>query len=115
LAAAGNRDGAADIRFFGRDRERSELLRGCTWLQKPGLLEKPDDTPCDLRQWGPWLGMSALQVFVGYGIGNYSFRAAAAPVLPTDRSSGCSARVLTAAFDFERESGIDDNDDGTRQ
>src|SRR5215472_4667708 len=29
LATAGNRDGAEEIRFFGRDRERSELLRGC--------------------------------------------------------------------------------------
>ena len=53
LAASGNRDGAADIRFFGRDRERSELLRGCTWLQKLGLAERPDDDrPC---RWGPGL------------------------------------------------------------
>jgi hypothetical protein len=72
LAAAGNREGAADIRFFGRDRERSELLRGCTWLQKLGLVEKPaDDRP---SRWGPGLGLSALQTFVGYGIGDYAFR-----------------------------------------
>ncbi len=76
LATAGNRDGAADIRFFGRDRERSELLRGCTWLKKLGLIEKLDDRPCGVRQWGPWLGMAALQVFVGYGIGDHTFRAA---------------------------------------
>jgi hypothetical protein len=73
LAAAGNRDGAADIRFFGRDRERSELLRGCPWLQKLGLAEPPgDDRPC---HWWPGVGLSALQLFVGYGIGGYSFRA----------------------------------------
>jgi hypothetical protein len=76
LAAAGNRDGSADIRFFGRDRERSEFLRGCTWLQKLGWLERPDDSPCGLHEWGAWFGMSALQMFVGYGIGDYSFRAA---------------------------------------
>ena len=76
LAAAGNRDGAADIRFFGRDRERSELLRGCPWLQKLGLVEKAnDDRACGLRQWSAWAGLTILQVFVGYGIGDYSFRA----------------------------------------
>jgi hypothetical protein len=74
LGAAGNRDGAADIRFFGRDRERSELLRGCTWLQKLGWVEEPNDDSGACR-WGSWLGLSALQAFVGYGIGNYSFRA----------------------------------------
>jgi hypothetical protein len=73
LASAGNREGAADIRFFGRDRERSELLRGCTWLQKLGLVETADDSKA--CRWAPWIGLSALQVFVGYGIGNYSFRA----------------------------------------
>ena len=74
LAASGNREGAADIRFFGRDRERSELLRGCTWLQKLGLAERPEgDRPC---RWGAELGLSALQLFVGYGIGMYAFRAA---------------------------------------
>jgi hypothetical protein len=74
LTASGNREGAADIRFFGRDRERSELLRGCTWLQEIGLAEKPDDDrPC---RWGAGLGLSALQVFVGHGIGAYTFRAA---------------------------------------
>jgi hypothetical protein len=74
LAAAGNRDGAADIRFFGRDRERSELLRGCTWLQEIGLVDEPDDDrPCS---WGTGLGLSALQLFVGHGIGAYTFRAA---------------------------------------
>jgi hypothetical protein len=74
LAASGNREGAADIRFFGRDRERSELLRGCTWLQRLGLAERPgDDRPC---RWGAGLGASALQLFVGYGIGVYAFRAA---------------------------------------
>jgi hypothetical protein len=73
LAVAGNRDGASDIRFFGRDRERIELLRGCSWLQMLGLVEKPaDDRPC---RWGPWVGLGALQYFVGYGIGNYGFRA----------------------------------------
>jgi hypothetical protein len=71
LAAGGNRDGAADIRFFGRDRE--ELLRGCTWLRNLGLAEKPDDDrPC---RGGAWLSSSLLQAFVGYGIGNYAFRA----------------------------------------
>ena len=75
LAAAGNRDDAADIHFFGRDRERSEMWRGCTWLQRLGFAEKPDDDrPC---RWGAGLGMSALQVFVGHGIGAYNFRAAA--------------------------------------
>jgi hypothetical protein len=73
LAAAGNRDGAADIRFSSRDRGRSELLRGCVWLQKAGLVDEPDvRRPC---KWGPWLGLSAQQLFVGYGIGDYSFRA----------------------------------------
>ncbi len=77
LATAGNRDGAADIRFFGRDRERTELLGGCTWLPSrvrwPGLVEHLDNTrPCHL--W-PGLGMTALQLFVGYGIGDYGFRA----------------------------------------
>jgi hypothetical protein len=77
LTAAGNRDGAADIRYFGRDRERSELLGGCQWALTLGLVEKPDDSrPCGWRTWGTWLGQSALQLFVGYGIGVYSFRAA---------------------------------------
>jgi hypothetical protein len=76
LTAAGNRDGAADIRFFSRERERSELLLGCKWLQDLGLVEKPaDQRPCTLSKWGNWLGLAALQVFVGYGIGNYTFRA----------------------------------------
>jgi hypothetical protein len=74
LAAAGNRDGANDIRFFGRDRQRSELLRGCTWLHKLDLAERPEDPrPC---HWAAGLGTSALRAFVGYGIGDYSFRAA---------------------------------------
>ena len=78
LVAAGNRDGAADIRFFGRDRERMELLRGCTWLpnwlQHLLLLEQLDETrPC---HYGPGLGKTVLQLFVGYGIGYYAFRAA---------------------------------------
>jgi hypothetical protein len=74
LAASGDREGAADIRFFGRDRERSELLRGCVWLQRLGLAEKSnDDRAC---HWGAGLGLSALQLFVGHGIGAYTFRAA---------------------------------------
>jgi hypothetical protein len=73
LAAAGNREGAADVRFFGRDRERTELLRGCTWPQELDLVDKPaGNRPC---RWGVALGLSTLQVVVGYGIGNYSFRA----------------------------------------
>ena len=84
LAAAGNREGAADIRFFGRDRERSELLRGCTLLQKLGLVERPDAT--GRAAGAPGLGASALQLFVGYGIGMYAFRAAYwALVLAFDR------------------------------
>jgi hypothetical protein len=76
LAAAGNRDGAAEIRFFSRDRQRSELLRGCSWLQAVGLADKLDDERlCEPAQVGSWLGLSALQVFVGYGIGGYGFRA----------------------------------------
>ncbi len=76
LAAAGNRDGAAEIRFFSRDRQRSELLRGCRWLQALGLVDKPgDERPCEPAQVGSWCGLSALQVFVGYGIGGYGFRA----------------------------------------
>ncbi len=78
LAAAGNRDGAADIRFFGRDRERLELLRGCHWLQGVGLVEKPDDDrSCGIGRWGTWIGLTTLQVFAGYGIGAYGFRAIA--------------------------------------
>jgi hypothetical protein len=73
LTAAGNRDHAAYIRFFGRDRERSELLRGCVWLQKLSLVEKPDDGR--LCQWRPAVGLGALQTFVGYGTGDYAFRA----------------------------------------
>ena len=74
LMAAGNRDGANDIRFFSRDRQRSEMLRGCAWLQKLGLVERPEDPrPC---HWAAGLGTSALRAFVGYGIGDYSFRAA---------------------------------------
>jgi len=65
--------GAADIRFFGRDRERSELLRGCNWLQKLGLVDSSGDSKT--CRWAPWVGLSALQFFVGYGIGDYSFRA----------------------------------------
>jgi hypothetical protein len=77
LTGAGNRDGAADIRYFGRDRERSELLGGCQWALTLGLVEKLDESrPCGLRTWGTWLGQSALQLFVGYGVGVYSFRAA---------------------------------------
>jgi hypothetical protein len=73
LASAGNRDGAADIRFSGRDRERTELLRGCGWLQDLGWVKRPDDArPC---RWGSGFGLSALQAFVGYGIGTYTFRA----------------------------------------
>jgi hypothetical protein len=54
LAATGNRDGAADIRFFGRDRERTELLRGCSWPQRLGWVDKPDDQkPCGAHQWAP--------------------------------------------------------------
>lgn len=74
MAASGNREGAADIRFFGRDRERYELLQGCTWLQQLGLVDRPDDNrPC---KWGTGLGDGALQLFVGHGIGVYAFRAA---------------------------------------
>jgi hypothetical protein len=75
LTAAGNREGAADIRFFGRDRERSELLRGCpAWLRNLFLADNldADSKPCRLR---PGLSASALQLFVGYGIGVYAFRA----------------------------------------
>ena len=76
LTAAGNRDAAAAIRFFSRDRQRSELLRGCHWLQSPGLAEQPVDArPCGAARLASWLGLSALQVFVGYGIGGYGFRA----------------------------------------
>lgn len=75
LAAAGNREGAADVRFFGRDRERTEQLRGCAWLQELDLVDKPEDArPC---RWGVGLALSTLQAVVGYGIGNYSFRAVA--------------------------------------
>jgi hypothetical protein len=73
LAAGGNRDGAADIRFFDRDRQRSELMGGRTWLQKLGWANKPNNNrPCR-RSAG--LSLSLLQAFVGYGIGNYAFRA----------------------------------------
>ena len=83
LTAAGDRDGAADIRFYGRDRGRSELLRGCpVWAQKLLLAEQaapdPAETPDDRKpcRWGTGIGLSVLQAFVGYGIGNYTFRAA---------------------------------------
>jgi hypothetical protein len=73
LAAAGNRDAAESIRFFGRDRERIEALRGCVWLQRLGLVAAPPaPRPCD---WGSGVGLGILQVFVGYGIGGYTFRA----------------------------------------
>ena len=76
LAAAGNRDGAADIRFFGRDRERSELLRGClaasAWAG--GASRRRPAVRAGAMGLG---GLSALQLFVGYGIGVYGFRAGA--------------------------------------
>jgi hypothetical protein len=76
LTAAGDRDAASEIRFYSRDRQRSELLRGCGWLQSFGLVERPDDArPCGPANLASWFGLSVLQVFVGYGIGNYSFRA----------------------------------------
>jgi hypothetical protein len=76
LTAAGNRDAAADIRFFSRDRQRLELLRGCHWLQSLGLVKQPDDPrPCSAANLASWLGLSILQIFVGYGIGGYGFRA----------------------------------------
>ncbi len=74
LAAAGNRDGSADVRFFGRDRQRQELLRECT-RQKLGSLERPDGRPCGLAQWGAGFCLTGIQWFVGYGIGDYIFRA----------------------------------------
>jgi hypothetical protein len=50
------------------------LLRGCQSLQRLGLADKPnDDREC---HWGAGLGLSALQLFVGHGIGAYTFRAA---------------------------------------
>ncbi len=73
LAASGSRDEAASIRFFGRDRERGETLLGCAWLQRLGLVTPPPiPRGCN---WEGWLGLSALQSFVGYGIGGYTFRA----------------------------------------
>jgi hypothetical protein len=76
LTVAGRRDAAADIRFFSRERERAELLRGCLWLHRLGLIERPDAAkPCRWEQWKSWVGLTALQVFVGYGIGPYGFRA----------------------------------------
>jgi hypothetical protein len=38
------------------------------------LVEKPADG--QPSRWRPGLGLSALQTFVGYGIGDYAFRAA---------------------------------------
>ncbi len=39
-------------------------------------MNKPvDERPCGLQRWGTWAGLTTLQVFVGYGIGVYGFRA----------------------------------------
>lgn len=73
LETAGNREGAADIRFFGRDRERSELFRGCpAWLRKLVFVENGDD---EIRTCAfvLGLGLTAQQALVGYGIGKYNF------------------------------------------
>ena len=73
LAASGNNDASAAIRFAGRDRERTELLRGCGWWH-PSDAEAATAvrSPCDLQG---WFGLSVLQATIGYGIGTYTFRA----------------------------------------
>jgi hypothetical protein len=73
LAAGGNQDAAASVRFFGRDRERAGALNGCVWLQRLGVVAVPSRAAS--CSWGTWIGLSALQLFVGYGIGGYTFRA----------------------------------------
>ncbi|HEX3990866.1 MAG TPA: hypothetical protein VHX39_06810, partial [Acetobacteraceae bacterium] len=73
LVASGNSEAASEIRYAGRERQRNELLRGCSWLHPtaPAATAAPQP-PCDL---GGWLGLTVLQVTVGYGIGPYTFRA----------------------------------------
>jgi hypothetical protein len=74
LAASGNSEAANEIRYAGRRRQRNELLRGCSWWRHPTApaATTVPQPPCDL---GGWLGLSALQVTIGYGIGTYTFRA----------------------------------------
>jgi hypothetical protein len=54
LAAAGRRDHANKILFAGRKRETTVARQQGRWWQ--------------------WLGLSALRIFIGYGIGRYTFR-----------------------------------------
>ena len=65
LAAGGNGDVANAIRFLARDRERIDTMRDCRW---PHLW----DRTCNLTG---WIGLSILQATIGYGIGEYTFRA----------------------------------------
>lgn len=52
---SGNRDAAATIAFYGKQRERIEA----------GLR----------HEWGQWMLLAGLEIFAGYGIGDYAFRA----------------------------------------
>jgi hypothetical protein len=56
LAAHGNRKVAADIRFFGQEREREQAFHQ--------------------GHWSEWSMSSLIALTVGYGIGDYTFRAA---------------------------------------
>jgi hypothetical protein len=55
FSGVGNRDEAAAIRFYGRERERDEAF--------------------EQRKWGHWIILTLLKISVGYGIGDYTFRA----------------------------------------
>ena len=73
LAASGNSEAASKIRYAGRERQRTELLRGCAfWHPTAATATTAPPPPCDPAG---WLGLSVLQVTVGYGIGSYTFRA----------------------------------------
>ncbi len=71
LSAGGNGGDANDIRFAGRDRERTDKLRTCRWpAGDDGSVRA--GPPCDVAG---WVGLSLMQATIGYGIGAYTFRA----------------------------------------
>ena len=94
LIASGRPDTAAEVLFLGRDKGRMEVIRDCdtansAWefamefaVEPPNHQSPPPgDTTTGLKYCSPgvwlhWLGLSVLQATIGYGIGQYAFRAA---------------------------------------
>ena len=86
FAARGDRERANAVLFFGRDRERREVGEHCKVLRRLGLVRrsevslvaKPETHYEPFRRCAPsWVGMTVMQATIGYGIGDYTFRALA--------------------------------------